>query len=75
VLLIPVVLVWGAMDVCRYFFFADKPSVRETVWLFGGYIAIWIIGESTDESRRNKDRLDDAESRLAALEKRNKNSN
>jgi hypothetical protein len=69
---IPVLIVWGTIDACRYFFFSDRPTAKETAWMVGGYIGMWIIGDFIEQSRWNQKLLRDLDSRVAAIEKRNK---
>jgi hypothetical protein len=65
---IPVWIVWGIIDACRYFFSSDKPTAREAAWMVGVYIAVWIIGGFFDQLSWNQKRLNDLESRVSAIE-------
>ena len=51
---------------------ADRPTAKETAWMVGGYIGMWIIGDFIEQSRWNQKLLRDLDSRVAAIEKQNK---
>jgi hypothetical protein len=75
----PILLLWGVIDLCRYLFFGDNPTLKEIVWVVLACIVlfVWTTSETVRDIMchlyENKERMNDLESRVAALEKGKEN--
>ena len=71
----PIFLLWGVIDLGRYFFFGDNPTLKEIVWVALACIVlfVWTTSETVRDIMchlyENQKRMNDMESRIAALEK------
>jgi len=61
----------GAFDLLGYVTHGDKPSVSEAKWMVGVYVVAWFSAEIWERFKRDQKRIDELESRLTTIEKKN----
>ncbi|MGO8719048.1 MAG: hypothetical protein ACLQMO_07495 [Acidobacteriaceae bacterium] len=66
---ISILIVWGIIGACRYFFSGATPNVKEIVWAVVVYIGMWIVIDFVDQFTWNQKRLNDLEERVSTIEK------
>ena len=64
-------IIWGAFDLLGYVTHGDKPSVSVAKWMVGVYVVAWFSAEIWERFKRDQKRIDELESRLTTIEKKN----